>query len=190
MTYGYTNRNRRGENHVFSFIISHSVTVSSWVSKQPRRAVMRTACCHRAPAAAARARALVPNGSRRRRCPARGTGPPLAPLPFAPCGRAQPPAGCSRVPPAPAASSPRPTLTRCRLRATRSGLLPVIVQGNYVPNFPPEPRCKLTPKCPVKWLHHLHASKRRQERRPGCFAVLPSPHHSGFRQFYCSSHRV
>lgn len=49
VTYGYTNRNHRGENHVFSFIIYHSLTVSSWVSKQPHWAVMRTACCHCAP---------------------------------------------------------------------------------------------------------------------------------------------
>lgn len=53
MTYGYTNRNHRGENHVFSFIIYHSLTVSSWVSKQPHWAVMRTACCHCAGAAGA-----------------------------------------------------------------------------------------------------------------------------------------
>lgn len=49
VTYGYTSRNHRGENHVFSFIIYHSLTISSWVSKQPHWSVMRTVCCHCAP---------------------------------------------------------------------------------------------------------------------------------------------
>lgn len=194
MTYGYTNRNHRGENHVFSFIIYHSLTVSSWVSKQPHWAVMRTACCHCAPGcrspmvhgACASVRAGVRHTSR---CRVKEASPRLAPLPLGPHGLAtstRGPAGCGHVALAPAASSPRQALTRCRLGVKLSGLLPVIVQGNYVPNFPPEPRCKLTPKCPVKWLHNLHIweAAAGTRLRAGCFALRPSPPHSVFSRFY------
>ena len=37
----YINRSRRGEKPVFSFIIYHSLTISSWVSKQAHWPIMR-----------------------------------------------------------------------------------------------------------------------------------------------------
>lgn len=92
-------------------------------------------------------------------CLAKEPSPSLAPLPLGPRGLAAStggPAGGGHVAPAPVASPFGQALTRYRLGVKLSGLLPVIVRGNYVPNFPPEPRCKLTPKCPVKWLHNLH----------------------------------
>lgn len=56
----------------------------------------------------------------------------------------------------PAALSSDRVLTSCRLGVKLTTQLPVIVLGNYVPNFPPAPHCKLPPKCPVKWLHNSH----------------------------------
>lgn len=139
MTYGYTNRNHRGENHVFSFIIYHSLTVSSWVSKQPHWAVMRTACCHCAGAAGACA-------SRAGTC--RAAEPALAALGHRPqpreirgdAGRSgrmrENPRGCAHVAAAPAASSPRHALTRSRRGVKLSGRSGYC-SGELCAQFPP-----------------------------------------------------
>lgn len=99
------------------------------------------------------------SGGARRVCTGGASAAPPAP-------RAEPPRDGDTRPPVPAASSPRQALTRGRLGVKRSGLLPVMARGNYVPNFPPEPRCKLTPKCPVKWLHNLRICEAAA--RPRC----------------------